>query len=197
MLHPLPRVDEISTDFDADPRARYFEQARAAPSSLYLAPPCLSRYRTRPCTCLTRVRYFEQARPFSRTLTHPLTHPLLHTPYTPLTHPYTPLTHPFAPASPVGRATSSRWRTACSCGWPCSHSCSAPTSANSEASEAPDTGTTTPYSGAVDCWPSRSLPLRLPRSGAHYCAVRVAVVCGATASRACAWACGKALNSPV
>ena len=26
MLHPLPRVDEISTDFDADPRARYFEQ---------------------------------------------------------------------------------------------------------------------------------------------------------------------------
>ena len=26
VLHPLPRVDEISTDFDADPRARYFEQ---------------------------------------------------------------------------------------------------------------------------------------------------------------------------
>ena len=26
VLHPLPRVDEISTDFDDDPRARYFEQ---------------------------------------------------------------------------------------------------------------------------------------------------------------------------
>jgi aspartate carbamoyltransferase catalytic subunit len=26
VLHPLPRVDEIATDFDADPRARYFEQ---------------------------------------------------------------------------------------------------------------------------------------------------------------------------
>ena len=67
MLHPLPRVDEISTDFDADPRARYFEQAR---------PP-------------------------SRTPLHPLTHPLhlhLHIAdpgrrHTPLTHPHTPLTH--------------------------------------------------------------------------------------------------------
>ena len=26
VLHPLPRVDEISTDVDADPRAKYFEQ---------------------------------------------------------------------------------------------------------------------------------------------------------------------------
>ena len=27
IMHPLPRVDEISTDIDKDPRARYFEQA--------------------------------------------------------------------------------------------------------------------------------------------------------------------------
>ena len=26
VLHPLPRVDEISTDVDADPRAAYFRQ---------------------------------------------------------------------------------------------------------------------------------------------------------------------------
>jgi carbamoyl-phosphate synthase/aspartate carbamoyltransferase/dihydroorotase len=26
VLHPLPRVDEISRDFDSDPRAKYFEQ---------------------------------------------------------------------------------------------------------------------------------------------------------------------------
>jgi aspartate carbamoyltransferase catalytic subunit len=26
-MHPLPRVDEISTDVDQDPRAKYFEQA--------------------------------------------------------------------------------------------------------------------------------------------------------------------------
>ena len=26
VLHPLPRVDEISTDFDKDPRAAYFRQ---------------------------------------------------------------------------------------------------------------------------------------------------------------------------
>lgn len=26
VLHPLPRVDEISTDFDSDPRAAYFRQ---------------------------------------------------------------------------------------------------------------------------------------------------------------------------
>lgn len=26
VLHPLPRVDEISTDFDNDPRAAYFRQ---------------------------------------------------------------------------------------------------------------------------------------------------------------------------
>eukprot|EP00966_Prymnesium_polylepis_P118354 2736550-Prymnesium_polylepis.1 len=26
VLHPLPRVDEIATDFDDDPRAKYFEQ---------------------------------------------------------------------------------------------------------------------------------------------------------------------------
>jgi aspartate carbamoyltransferase catalytic subunit len=28
IMHPLPRVDEISTDVDTDPRAAYFEQAR-------------------------------------------------------------------------------------------------------------------------------------------------------------------------
>lgn len=28
VMHPLPRVDEISTDFDRDPRARYFDEAR-------------------------------------------------------------------------------------------------------------------------------------------------------------------------
>ena len=28
IMHPLPRVDEIATDVDADPRAVYFEQAR-------------------------------------------------------------------------------------------------------------------------------------------------------------------------
>ena len=28
VMHPLPRVDEISTDIDDDPRAMYFEQAR-------------------------------------------------------------------------------------------------------------------------------------------------------------------------
>ena len=27
VLHPLPRVDEISSDIDNDPRALYFEQA--------------------------------------------------------------------------------------------------------------------------------------------------------------------------
>ena len=28
VLHPLPRVDEISPEVDADPRAAYFRQAR-------------------------------------------------------------------------------------------------------------------------------------------------------------------------
>jgi aspartate carbamoyltransferase catalytic subunit len=28
LLHPLPRVDEISADVDDDPRAAYFRQAR-------------------------------------------------------------------------------------------------------------------------------------------------------------------------
>ena len=28
VLHPLPRVNEISTEVDSDPRAKYFEQAR-------------------------------------------------------------------------------------------------------------------------------------------------------------------------
>ena len=28
MLHPLPRVNEISTDVDDDPRAVYFKQAQ-------------------------------------------------------------------------------------------------------------------------------------------------------------------------
>ena len=27
VLHPLPRVDEITTDVDSDPRAAYFRQA--------------------------------------------------------------------------------------------------------------------------------------------------------------------------
>lgn len=27
VMHPLPRVDEISSDFDSDPRAAYFRQA--------------------------------------------------------------------------------------------------------------------------------------------------------------------------
>jgi aspartate carbamoyltransferase catalytic subunit len=27
-MHPLPRVDEITTDVDADPRAAYFRQAQ-------------------------------------------------------------------------------------------------------------------------------------------------------------------------
>jgi carbamoyl-phosphate synthase/aspartate carbamoyltransferase/dihydroorotase len=27
VMHPLPRLDEISTDFDTDPRAAYFRQA--------------------------------------------------------------------------------------------------------------------------------------------------------------------------
>lgn len=26
-MHPLPRINEISTDVDDDPRAKYFEQA--------------------------------------------------------------------------------------------------------------------------------------------------------------------------
>ena len=30
VLHPLPRVNEISVDVDDDPRARYFEQAQNA-----------------------------------------------------------------------------------------------------------------------------------------------------------------------
>jgi aspartate carbamoyltransferase catalytic subunit len=28
VMHPLPRVDEISPAFDSDPRARYFDEAR-------------------------------------------------------------------------------------------------------------------------------------------------------------------------
>ena len=28
ILHPLPRVNEISTDIDDDPRATYFKQAK-------------------------------------------------------------------------------------------------------------------------------------------------------------------------
>ena len=27
VLHPLPRVNEISTEIDSDPRAKYFDQA--------------------------------------------------------------------------------------------------------------------------------------------------------------------------
>lgn len=29
VMHPLPRVDEISPEFDSDPRAAYFRQAEA------------------------------------------------------------------------------------------------------------------------------------------------------------------------
>lgn len=28
VMHPLPRVDEITADVDADPRAAYFRQAK-------------------------------------------------------------------------------------------------------------------------------------------------------------------------
>jgi len=28
VMHPLPRVDEISTDVDSDPRAAYFRQMK-------------------------------------------------------------------------------------------------------------------------------------------------------------------------
>jgi len=28
LMHPLPRVDEISPDVDSDPRSAYFRQAR-------------------------------------------------------------------------------------------------------------------------------------------------------------------------
>ena len=28
VLHPLPRVNEIATEIDADPRAKYFVQAK-------------------------------------------------------------------------------------------------------------------------------------------------------------------------
>lgn len=28
VLHPLPRVNEIATEVDNDPRAKYFEQAK-------------------------------------------------------------------------------------------------------------------------------------------------------------------------
>jgi aspartate carbamoyltransferase catalytic subunit len=28
LMHPLPRVDEISPEVDSDPRAKYFEQAQ-------------------------------------------------------------------------------------------------------------------------------------------------------------------------
>ena len=47
----MPRVDEISTDFDADPRARYFEQARA-PSRTPLHPPLHTPYTPR-CRCVS------------------------------------------------------------------------------------------------------------------------------------------------
>ena len=30
ILHPLPRVDEITVDVDDDPRAKYFEQENTA-----------------------------------------------------------------------------------------------------------------------------------------------------------------------
>ena len=28
VMHPLPRVNEIATEVDSDPRAKYFEQVR-------------------------------------------------------------------------------------------------------------------------------------------------------------------------
>jgi aspartate carbamoyltransferase catalytic subunit len=38
-MHPLPRVDEITTDVDADPRAAYFRQAQ---NGLYIRMALLS-----------------------------------------------------------------------------------------------------------------------------------------------------------
>lgn len=80
VLHPLPRVDEITVDMDDDPRACYFDQAeygvfaRMALIRLMLensrrdAPPTLCSTHAVPCTnekCVTRIesyipkRYFE------------------------------------------------------------------------------------------------------------------------------------------
>ncbi len=40
VMHPLPRVDEISTDIDSDPRAAYFRQAR---NGMYIRMALLDR----------------------------------------------------------------------------------------------------------------------------------------------------------
>ena len=39
VMHPLPRLDEITTDVDADPRAAYFRQAQ---NGLYIRMALLS-----------------------------------------------------------------------------------------------------------------------------------------------------------
>jgi len=39
VMHPLPRLDEISTAFDSDPRAAYFRQAE---NGLYIRMALLS-----------------------------------------------------------------------------------------------------------------------------------------------------------
>lgn len=39
IMHPLPRVDEISTDVDSDPRAAYFREMR----SFFSVSPLISR----------------------------------------------------------------------------------------------------------------------------------------------------------
>ena len=50
VLHPLPRVDEIATDVDTDPRAKYFEQmengmyVRMALLALVLAGYAIERW---------------------------------------------------------------------------------------------------------------------------------------------------------
>lgn len=37
VLHPLPRIDEITTDVDKTPHARYFQQAGNG-----IRPPCVT-----------------------------------------------------------------------------------------------------------------------------------------------------------
>ncbi|TME97678.1 MAG: aspartate carbamoyltransferase, partial [Chloroflexi bacterium] len=40
VMHPLPRVDEISPEIDSDPRAAYFRQAR---NGMYIRMALLDR----------------------------------------------------------------------------------------------------------------------------------------------------------
>jgi len=49
ILHPLPRLDEISADVDADPRAAYFEQARLG---MYVRMALLMRLLEQPARTL-------------------------------------------------------------------------------------------------------------------------------------------------